>query len=99
MGLRKRKATTSIPQRHRRAAASSSVAKASAKKVRSARDASGDQSALLRATLCQSSRIAILVIVVSCLRGVGSGDRRSVRDSPPAHPRAGNAHKAFSITD
>ena len=45
------------------AAASSSSSNACAKKVTSARANSGDQSALLRATPCQSSRTATLVIV------------------------------------
>ena len=47
-------------------AASSSVAKALAKNFRSARAASERQSALLRATSCQSSSMAILVTVISC---------------------------------
>ena len=58
------------------AAATSSVSKAPAKNVRLAREASEDQSALLRATSCQSSRIAILIIIISFM-GASGRDRRT----------------------
>ena len=41
------------------------------KECQLAREASGDQSALLRATSCQSSSIAILIIVISYMRASG----------------------------
>jgi hypothetical protein len=54
------------------AAASSSVPNASAKNTSSARAARADQSALLRATSCQSSRTAILTMIVSSVAVVAS---------------------------